>query len=73
MELKRHRLTTTFLKVFHECFAGRVPGFTKRLLVSKPYKEVFNEASKIAETRRDNLTRQPQPLRNPSGRYTAIS
>ncbi len=54
MELKRHRLTSNFLKIFHDCFSGRVPGFSKRLLVSKPYREIFKEASHMAETRRDN-------------------
>ena len=53
-ELKRHKLTMKFLQVFHECFSGRVPGFTKRLFVSKTYRSVFQQAAAMAEVRRDN-------------------
>ena len=53
-ELKRHKHTMNFLKLFHGCFNGKVPGFTKRLLVSKSYKPVFDHASKMATTRKNN-------------------
>jgi len=53
-ELKRHKLTMKFLQVFHDCFSGNVPGFTKRLLVSKTYRNVFRQAASMAEVRRDN-------------------
>ena len=36
MELKRHRLTNTFLEVFHESFMGITPGFSKRMFVGRP-------------------------------------
>ncbi len=53
-ELQRHRLTMSFLKIFHECFAGRVPGFAKRIMVPKVYKNTFALASRMAEVRRDS-------------------
>jgi glycosyltransferase involved in cell wall biosynthesis len=52
-ELQRHKLTMSFLKLFHECFAGNVPGFTKRLMVPRVYKNTFALAGRIAEARRD--------------------
>lgn len=52
-ELKRHKHTMTLLKLFHGCFKGKVPRFTKRLMVSKPYKPVFDHATKMASTRKN--------------------
>ena len=57
MELKRHKVTINFLRIFHDCFSGRVPGFAKRLMVPRVYKDIFNEATKMAEMRRDNQDR----------------
>lgn len=53
MELRRHKITSSFLKVFHNSFNGKVPGFTKKLLVPKQYRPIFNEVITMAETRRD--------------------
>ena len=51
-ELRRHKLTMNFLNTFHGCFTGEIPGLGQRLLVSKPYKGVFREASAMAQCRR---------------------
>ncbi|TAL35483.1 MAG: glycosyltransferase [Spirochaetes bacterium] len=51
-EIRRHKHTINFLKIFHDCFSGKVPGFGKRFVVPKAYREVFQEASTIAEARR---------------------
>ncbi len=53
-EIKRHRVTMNFLQLFHQCFSGNVPSFRKRLMVPKVYKPIFDEASHMAVTRRDN-------------------
>lgn len=54
MEIKRHNTTVTFLKIFHECFSGNPPAKSKRFIVKKDYKEVFDIASEMARIRRDN-------------------
>lgn len=54
MELKRHKTTFNFLKVFKDCFAGNVPGRVKRFIVSKDYREVFKLASNMAAIRRND-------------------
>ncbi len=53
-ELKQHRVTMTFLETFHKCFQGKVPGFTKRVLVKKIYKPIFHTATQLASIKRDN-------------------
>ena len=54
MELKRHKTTFNFLKVFKDCFDGKAPGWAKRLVVPKAYKEVFDLASNMALIRRED-------------------
>ncbi|MEQ9289816.1 MAG: glycosyltransferase [Cyclobacteriaceae bacterium] len=49
-ELRRHKTTMRFVELFHNCFAGNKPHFSKRWLVSKAYKPVFDEAMTIADT-----------------------
>lgn len=53
-ELKRHKVTMKFLELFHNCFAGNVPGFTKRFFVPGVYKPVFDKAAEMAEIRTKN-------------------
>lgn len=53
-ELKRHKVTMSFLQLFHECFTGKVPGYTKRFFIPKHYKKIFDEAIRLAEVRRDH-------------------
>jgi len=54
MELKRHKTTINFLKLFHNCFTGKVPGKLKSLAVPKAYKNVFKIASHMASVSKDN-------------------
>ncbi len=51
-ELQRHKLTVNFLTLFHQCLQGDAPGFAKKLMVPKDYKEIFTEAASMAEVRR---------------------
>ncbi|HOO72232.1 MAG TPA: glycosyltransferase [Spirochaetota bacterium] len=53
-ELKRHKVTMNFLQLFHECFSGNVPGFTKKLFIPRVYRPIFNRATEMAEVKRDN-------------------
>jgi glycosyltransferase involved in cell wall biosynthesis len=49
-ELQRHKVTMSFIEIFHDSFLGKSPGFTKRLFAPKVYKPVFDDAMKIAAT-----------------------
>lgn len=49
-ELRRHKVTMRFIELFHECFTGKVPNMTQRLMVPKVYKPVFDHARTIAKT-----------------------
>lgn len=53
MELKNHKITMKFLELFHNCFSGKVPNFSKRFFIPRAYKEIFGTASHMAEIRRD--------------------
>lgn len=53
-ELQRHRLTVNFLTLFHECLQGEAPGFAKKLMVTKDYKDIFSEAASMADVRKNN-------------------
>ncbi|MCF8374431.1 MAG: glycosyltransferase [Bacteroidales bacterium] len=50
-ELQRHKVTMNFIDLFHNCFMGKVPNKSKRWLIPKVYKPVFDEASNIAKNR----------------------
>ncbi len=53
-ELQRHKLTVNFLTLFHQCLKGETPGFAKKLMVPKDYKDIFTEAASMADVRRKN-------------------
>ena len=50
-ELQQHKVTMNFIELFHNCFAGKAPNFTKRFFVSRAYKPVFDDVLAIAKTR----------------------
>jgi len=50
-ELRRHKVTMSFIELFHDCFTGKKAHFSKRWFVSKEYKPIFDEANKIAKAR----------------------
>ncbi|MDH4199633.1 MAG: glycosyltransferase [Spirochaetia bacterium] len=59
LELKRHKVTMSFLNTFHQCFKGNVPGLSRQIFIKPVYREIFQIARNIALTRRDspeNLT-----------------
>jgi hypothetical protein len=59
LELRRHKLTSTFLDTFHRCMLGENPGFIKKLLVPKSYRGVFDGAVKIAKTSKAEVDKRP--------------
>jgi glycosyltransferase involved in cell wall biosynthesis len=48
-ELQNHKVTMRFIELFHQSFLGKVPAASRRLMVPKPYKPVFDEARQIAQ------------------------
>ena len=47
-EITRHKVTMRFVKIFHENFLGKPLPKIKRIVVSKDYKPIFDQANKIA-------------------------
>lgn len=57
-EVQRHKVTMSFVTMFHDCFIGKPPVFTKRWFIPKVYKPVFDQAVGIAESgRKDSADR----------------
>ncbi len=50
-ELRRHKYTSRFLELFHECLQGRRPGLLVSLLTKPHYKPVLEEMDAIAAAR----------------------
>lgn len=69
-ELRRHKVTMRFIELFHDCFIGKVPSKSKRLLVPKIYKPIFDEAIKIAKA---NELEGEQMIKQFSDAINAIS
>jgi glycosyltransferase involved in cell wall biosynthesis len=53
-ELRRHKVTMNFIELFHNCFQGKAPSITKKILVPKVYKPIFKEALSIADTTKND-------------------
>ena len=49
-ELRRHKVTMSFINLFHNSFTGQYPHFTKRWFTPKVYKPVFDETRKMADS-----------------------
>nr|MDQ3002727.1 glycosyltransferase [Fibrobacterota bacterium] len=50
-ELRRHRYTSRFLGLFHECLQGRKPGWFTQLMTSPSYKPLLSQMEAIASAR----------------------
>jgi glycosyltransferase involved in cell wall biosynthesis len=50
-ELRRHRYTSRFLGLFHECLQGRKPGWFIQLMTSPAYKPLLAQMENIASAR----------------------
>ncbi|MDR1760866.1 MAG: hypothetical protein LBR55_00300, partial [Bacteroidales bacterium] len=54
-EVQRHKVTTSFIRIFHESMIGEKPSFLKKLIVKPVYKPIFDEAVNIANTANDKI------------------
>lgn len=50
-ELRRHKYTSRFLELFHECLQGKKPGLFTSLLTSAAYKPLLADMEAIADAR----------------------
>lgn len=51
LELRRHKYTSRFLELFHECLQGKKPGFLTSMMTSQAYKPVLADMEAIADAR----------------------
>ncbi|HHB77749.1 MAG TPA: glycosyltransferase family 1 protein [Saprospiraceae bacterium] len=49
-ELKHHKTTMKFIKLFHKVFVGKSPSKLTKLVVKKTYKPIFEEALNIVKS-----------------------
>ncbi len=57
-EVKRHKVTTSFIRLFHESLMGEKPPFLKKLIVKSVYKPIFDEAVNIANVANTKTLRE---------------
>ena len=48
-EVQQHKVTMSFINIFHNCLLGKSPSFLKKLIVSSSYKPVFDDVVKMAK------------------------
>ena len=48
-EVRRHKVTMSFVNIFHNCLLGKSPSFLKKLIISSSYKPVFEDVVKMAK------------------------
>ncbi|MDR3002560.1 MAG: glycosyltransferase [Fibromonadaceae bacterium] len=53
-EVKHHKVTISFIKIFQDCMMGEGPPFLKKLMINSTYKPIFNEAEKISQIHKRN-------------------
>jgi|GEM_PF-131026 len=61
-ELRRHRYTSRFLGLFHECLQGRKPGWFTQLMTSQAYKPLLAQMEAIASARAQSPEKLVQVL-----------
>jgi len=52
-EIQRHRVTMSFMELFHNCLLGKTPSFLKKVTVPKSYKPVFDAAKEMAKEHKE--------------------
>jgi hypothetical protein len=52
-ELQQHKVTTSFIRIFHNSMMGEKPSFLKKAVIKKAYRPVFDEAVRIAGMNRE--------------------
>jgi predicted metal-dependent phosphoesterase TrpH len=53
-EVKRHKVTTSFIRTFHNCMIGESPPLLQKLLINAAYKPIFKEAQNISKAHKRN-------------------
>jgi len=53
-EVKRHKVTSSFIKIFLDCMMGERPSLMKKLLVNSDYKPIFKDVENISEAYKRN-------------------
>ncbi|MDR2580145.1 MAG: glycosyltransferase [Fibromonadaceae bacterium] len=53
-EVKHHKITTSFIKIFQDCMMGKKPPTLKKLMVNSTYRPIFNEAAEISQVHKRN-------------------
>ena len=48
-EVQQHRVTMSFINIFHNCLLGKSPSVLKKLIVSSAYKPVFDDVVKMSK------------------------
>ena len=52
-EVKRHKTTTSFVRIFHESMMGAKPSLLKKIVVKSVYKPIFDDVANIADKNRE--------------------
>ncbi|MCL1827628.1 MAG: glycosyltransferase [Candidatus Cloacimonetes bacterium] len=47
-EVQLHKVTISFINIFHNCMLGKPPSFLKKYIVSTAYKPIFDEVVKMS-------------------------
>lgn len=63
-EMRRHRYTMRFLKVFHEAMRGRKPSLLTKLMVTKDYRSLLEDIRDISESARRGTEVHCQHMRS---------
>ena len=53
LEIQQHRVTMSFMELFHNCLLGKTPSFLKKVTVPKSYKPVFDAAKDMAKEHKE--------------------
>lgn len=53
LEIQRHKVTSSFFKLFHESIMGKSPSFFKKLILKPSYKPIFDEVAKMAKAHQE--------------------
>ncbi len=76
LELRKHRITMDFIRIFHQSLRGKTPGLLKKMFISSEYKPVFKEVQNIASMRNggkeESAVKLDRSLKTISGQLNAI-
>ncbi|GHS94949.1 hypothetical protein FACS1894207_3900 [Bacteroidia bacterium] len=53
-EVQKHKITTSFIRIFHDSMMGEKPSFFKKMAVKPIYKPVFEEVVNIANKNKES-------------------